>query len=80
MYPTHDPDAYHEGCCWSASPDAEAVIAAFERLAPLERDCVLVELLCRTATSAHAWPQDEELDAADYEIFPDFEEGETEDA
>ena len=64
MYPTHDPDARDEGCCWTPTPEAEAVIAAFEQLPAQERDCVLVELLCRSPPRPCPWPSDAELAAA----------------
>lgn len=48
---------------------SEAIIAAFEKLQPTEREEVVTELLRRVAISEHSAPDDEELVAAADEVF-----------
>jgi hypothetical protein len=50
-------------------PSSEAVIAAFDKLPPNEREEVVAELLRRVARSDHEGPSDDGLVAAADDVF-----------
>ncbi len=51
------------------SQSAQAVLAAFDELAPAEREQVVSELLKRVALSEHGAVSDEEMVAAADQVF-----------
>jgi hypothetical protein len=55
------------------SRDAQAVLAAFDQLPPVEREEVVSELLRRVAQSDHKSLSDNELVAAADEVFQDLD-------
>ena len=55
------------------SRDAQAVLAAFDQLPPVEREEVVSELLRRVAQSDHKSLSDKELVTAADELFQDLD-------
>ncbi len=55
------------------SRDAQAVLAAFDQLPPVEREEVVSELLRRVAQSDHKSVSDDELIAAADDVFQELD-------